>query len=140
GARGGEGAGQRTPRAPGRQGPFLDHGARVRSDADTGVPDDPALRPGGNHRADTAQGSVMAPLEPPTRRPPEAWAVTAPAVPQLPPEPARPFGKYVLVRKLAEGGMAEIFLAKHVGEQGFERNVVIKRMLQTLSAQADFVE
>ena len=51
----------------------------------------------------------------------------------------RPFGKYFLVRKLAEGGMAEIFLAKQVGVEGFERNIVIKRMLQHLSAVPDFV-
>src|SRR3954466_10694856 len=51
----------------------------------------------------------------------------------------RPFGKYFLVRKIAEGGMAEIFLAKQVGAEGFERNVVIKRMLQHLSAVPDFV-
>ncbi|MBX7097944.1 MAG: protein kinase [Myxococcaceae bacterium] len=53
---------------------------------------------------------------------------------------ARAFGQnYVLVRKLAEGGMAEIFLAKQVGVQGFERDVVIKRMLQNLSGVTDFV-
>lgn len=51
----------------------------------------------------------------------------------------RAFGKYFLVRKLAEGGMAEIFLAKQVGAEGFERNVVIKRMLSHLSAVPDFV-
>ena len=51
----------------------------------------------------------------------------------------RPFGKYFLVRKLAEGGMAEIFLAKQLGVEGFERNVVIKRMLQHLSSVTDFV-
>ena len=51
----------------------------------------------------------------------------------------RPFGKYFLVRKLAEGGMAEIFLAKQVGVEGFEKNVVIKRMLQHLSSVTDFV-
>ncbi len=51
----------------------------------------------------------------------------------------RAYGKYVLVRKLAEGGMAEIFLAKQVGAEGFERNVVIKRMLQNLSHVPDFV-
>jgi serine/threonine-protein kinase len=56
-----------------------------------------------------------------------------------PSEPVRQFGKYFLVRKLAEGGMAEIFLAKLVGEQGFERDVVIKRMLKHLSAVNDFV-
>jgi serine/threonine-protein kinase len=54
--------------------------------------------------------------------------------------PARPYGQYVLVRKLAEGGMAEIFLAKRLGADGFERNVVIKRMLPHLSGLPDFVE
>src|SRR5438105_9266601 len=49
------------------------------------------------------------------------------------------YGKYILVRKIAEGGMAEIFLAKQVGAEGFERNVVIKRMLSHLSAVPDFV-
>jgi serine/threonine-protein kinase len=52
----------------------------------------------------------------------------------------RPYGQYMLVRKLAEGGMAEIFLAKRLGADGFERNVVIKRMLPHLSALPDFVE
>src|SRR3954452_25230885 len=55
------------------------------------------------------------------------------------PMAVRPFGKYFLVRKLAEGSMAEIFLAKQVGVQGFEKNVVIKRMLQHLSSVPDFV-
>ncbi|MFP2912890.1 serine/threonine-protein kinase, partial [Pyxidicoccus sp. 3LFB2] len=52
----------------------------------------------------------------------------------------RPYGQYVLVRKLAEGGMAEIFLAKLLGADQFERNVVIKRMLPHLSNIPDFVE
>ncbi len=52
----------------------------------------------------------------------------------------RPFDKYVLVRKLAEGGMAEIFLAKQVGVDGFEKNVVIKRMLRHLSQSTEFVD
>ncbi|MDY7229002.1 protein kinase domain-containing protein [Hyalangium rubrum] len=51
-----------------------------------------------------------------------------------------PYGQYVLVRKLAEGGMAEIFLSKLLGADGFERNVVIKRMLSHLSSLPDFVE
>jgi serine/threonine protein kinase len=59
----------------------------------------------------------------------------------LPPLPdaVHAYGKYFLVRKLAEGGMAEIFLAKQVGAEGFERNVVIKRMLAHLSSVSDFV-
>jgi serine/threonine-protein kinase len=53
--------------------------------------------------------------------------------------PVKAYGKYFLVRKLAEGGMAEIFLAKAVGVEGFEKNVVIKRMLPHLSTAPDFV-
>ncbi len=49
------------------------------------------------------------------------------------------YGPYYLVKKLAEGGMAEIFLAKQVGVEGFEKNVVIKRMLPHLSGVSDFV-
>ncbi len=52
----------------------------------------------------------------------------------------RPFGNYVLVRKLAVGGMAEIFLAKQLGVEGFERNVVIKQMLPHLARQPEFVD
>jgi serine/threonine protein kinase len=52
----------------------------------------------------------------------------------------QPFGKYVLVQKLAEGGMAEIFLAKQTGIEAFERNVVVKRMLPHLSRQPHFVD
>ncbi len=73
-----------------------------------------------------------------------ATDLTSPATAPLGPTPAvvnavRPFGKYFLVRKLAEGGMAEIFLAKQVGAEGFERNVVIKRMLQHLTHVTEFV-
>ncbi|MCU0700786.1 MAG: protein kinase [Myxococcaceae bacterium] len=55
------------------------------------------------------------------------------------PVPIQRYGKYYLVSKLAEGGMAEIFLAKQVGVEGFEKNVVVKRMLSHLSAVPDFV-
>lgn len=39
------------------------------------------------------------------------------------------FGKYVLLRKLATGGMGEVFLAKQCGPSGFEKLLVIKRIL-----------
>ncbi|ATB31733.1 protein kinase domain-containing protein [Melittangium boletus] len=52
----------------------------------------------------------------------------------------RPFGAYVLLRKLAEGGMAEIFLARRADGEGAGRDVVIKRMRESLVGQPDFVE
>ncbi|HSR96223.1 MAG TPA: serine/threonine-protein kinase [Kofleriaceae bacterium] len=43
------------------------------------------------------------------------------------------FGKYSLLGHLATGGMAEVWLARHVGMQGFEKIVVIKRARPELS-------
>ncbi len=51
----------------------------------------------------------------------------------------RAFGQYRLLRKLAAGGMAEIFLAKQVGPHGFERDVVIKRLRPEHHERADFL-
>jgi serine/threonine protein kinase len=53
---------------------------------------------------------------------------------------AETLGKYELVRPLAQGGMAEIFLARQSGPAGFEKQVVIKRVLPHLAADKDFVE
>ncbi|MSP63253.1 MAG: serine/threonine protein kinase [Myxococcales bacterium] len=50
------------------------------------------------------------------------------------------FGKYLLQRKLAEGGMAEVFLAKQSGMEGFEKPVVVKRILPHLTGDPKFVE
>lgn len=49
-------------------------------------------------------------------------------------------GRYQLVERLAVGGMAEIFLACERGAHGFERLVVIKRMLPNLAEDDAFVE
>jgi cytochrome P450 len=42
-------------------------------------------------------------------------------------------GKYQLIRKLATGGMAEGFLAKAAGPMGFEKTLVVKRILPHLA-------
>ncbi len=39
------------------------------------------------------------------------------------------FGRYYLLQKIAMGGMAEIFRAKAIGAEGFEKVIVIKRIL-----------
>ncbi len=48
-------------------------------------------------------------------------------------------GKYELVQKLARGGMAEVFLAKVAGPMGFEKTLVVKRILPHLAEEANFV-
>lgn len=49
------------------------------------------------------------------------------------------FGKYNLIARLATGGMGEIFLARLTGVAGFEKIVVIKRVLPHLAAQDRFI-
>lgn len=50
------------------------------------------------------------------------------------------FGKYYLTEKLATGGMAEIYLAKIIGPNGFEKPLVIKQIHPDLSGQRQFVD
>ncbi len=50
------------------------------------------------------------------------------------------FGKYLLLEKLAAGGMAEVYLAKSAGANGVNKFVAIKRILPHLSTNQDFVE
>ena len=48
-------------------------------------------------------------------------------------------GKYELLHKLAAGGMAEVFLARAAGPMGFEKQVVVKRILPHLADDPSFV-
>jgi serine/threonine-protein kinase len=47
-------------------------------------------------------------------------------------------GRYKIAKKIADGGMAEIFLATQSGAEGFERTVILKRILPGLSADPTF--
>ena len=59
-----------------------------------------------------------------------------------PPVEALPkqFGKYTLLRRLAAGGMAEIFLALHRSVAGFEKLIVIKRILPSMNGNKAFID
>jgi serine/threonine-protein kinase len=50
------------------------------------------------------------------------------------------FGKYTLIRRLAIGGMAELFLGIQRSMAGFEKLIVIKRVLPNLAKDTDFVQ
>jgi serine/threonine protein kinase len=50
------------------------------------------------------------------------------------------FGKYFLVRRLAVGGMAEVYLAKLYGTDGFEKDLVIKQILPQYAKDPEFVQ
>jgi serine/threonine protein kinase len=49
-------------------------------------------------------------------------------------------GKYELLHCIATGGMAEVYLARQTGPAGFEKLLVIKRILPHLASQPRFVQ
>src|SRR4051812_39821345 len=50
------------------------------------------------------------------------------------------YGKYFLLEKLATGGMGEVFLARQQGPAGFEKILVVKKILNHLTENKEFVE
>ncbi|MCB9531410.1 MAG: serine/threonine protein kinase [Myxococcales bacterium] len=54
--------------------------------------------------------------------------------------PPKKLGRYLLDRKIATGGMAEIWLAHQEGPAGFEKQLVVKRILPHLAEDPKFVE
>jgi len=49
------------------------------------------------------------------------------------------FGRYVLLERIAQGGMAEVFRAASVGTDGFSKLLAVKRILPHLAADRTFV-
>lgn len=45
-----------------------------------------------------------------------------------------------VLRRLGQGGMAEVFLARQLGVKGFEKYVVVKKILPQFAESAEFVE
>jgi TonB family protein len=113
-------------------------------------------------RAKTVTGSIPIPQTPPPAaekrfnteklaayspdRVPVAQPVFAPEVTRVDrieeEEPADgiKFGQYVLVEKIATGGMAEVWKARMRGVEGFQKIVAIKKILPHLSDNQDFIE
>jgi serine/threonine-protein kinase len=54
------------------------------------------------------------------------------------PAPMR-LGPYELLRRIATGGMAEVYLARRAGPHGFQKIVAVKRILPQFARDADFV-
>jgi serine/threonine protein kinase len=52
----------------------------------------------------------------------------------------QPFGDYHLLEKIATGGMAEVYRARAYGLAGFEKILVIKKVLASLAKDSEFLE
>lgn len=50
------------------------------------------------------------------------------------------FGKYLLLEKIASGGMAEVYLAKSTGANGINKFLAIKRILPQYSDNPEFID
>jgi TonB family protein len=82
---------------------------------------------------------------PALERMPIAQPVFPPPPPAIQPEDEEPtdgtkFGQYVLIEKIATGGMAEVWKARMRGVEGFQKIVAIKKILPHLSDNQDFIE
>jgi eukaryotic-like serine/threonine-protein kinase len=51
----------------------------------------------------------------------------------------KPIGPYIVERRLAAGGMAEVFVARRDGPHGFTKRVALKRILPQYAEDPDFV-
>jgi len=56
------------------------------------------------------------------------------------PEQPEVFGQYHLLEKIATGGMAEVYRARSYGMEGFEKILVIKRVLDHLATDDEFIQ
>lgn len=54
-------------------------------------------------------------------------------------DPIRTLGRYELLRRIAKGGMGEIYLARARGTAGFEKSCIIKTILGHLAEEDEFV-
>ena len=82
---------------------------------------------------------------PKLERMPISQPVFPAAVPAPHPEDEEPadgikFGQYVLLEKIATGGMAGVWKARMRGVEGFQKIVAIKKILPHLSDNQDFIE
>ncbi len=75
-------------------------------------------------------------VAPPSAQPPEESAAASGSETVT---EGSPFGQYVLMEHIATGGMAEVYKARMMGMEGFQKTVAIKRILPHLTDNDEFV-
>jgi TonB family protein len=79
-----------------------------------------------------------APVTPPPERQPPA-EIAQPAGPESLAPSGSEFGQYVIEEHIATGGMADVYKARMMGMEGFQKTVAIKRILGNLTDSDEFV-
>ncbi len=74
----------------------------------------------------------------PPMKPPTSGGEPAPEAANAALPPSATFGRYRLLGRIGQGGMAEVYRALMTGPEGFERELVLKRILPRLSDAGDF--
>lgn len=113
---------------------------------------EPAAPPQARPQPATPKGPSEPAVEqrPPAEPPAEKKAEKKPVSEQPAPAPAdadpgtpvpagTTFGQYVIEEHVATGGMAQVYKARMLGLEGFQKTVAIKRILPHLSSNEDFV-
>ena len=77
------------------------------------------------------------PAKPPGRKPPAE--VAPPERSESPAPSGSEFGQYVIEEHIATGGMADVYKARMMGMEGFQKTVAIKRILGNLTDSDEFV-
>jgi TonB family protein len=91
-------------------------------------------------RFNTEKMKAYVPDRVPAASPVFPAAAPAPKVEEEEPSDGTKFGQYVLIEKIATGGMAEVWKARMRGVEGFQKIVAIKKILPHLSDNQDFIE
>jgi len=105
-------------------------------------PAQPPIQPTTLPKYTTARLPVLEPSEKvPASQPlfPPAAAATPSLTEEEEPVDGIRFGQYVLLEKIATGGMAEVWKARMKGVEGFQKIVAIKKILPHLSDNQDFI-
>ena len=85
------------------------------------------------------------PAKPPAADAPPRVEEETPVTPRPSPSPegsaplGREFGQYVIEEHIATGGMADVYKARMMGMEGFQKTVAIKRILSSLTDSDEFV-
>ena len=84
----------------------------------------------------TPEESVPAPPQP-DPEPPSHDPVQESETPE--PSTGDPFGQYMIEEHIATGGMADVYKARMMGMEGFQKTVAIKRIISSLTNSDEFV-